>query len=452
MASDPAAPAKPEAPSILPPSLLAFLARLARQKHLIALRDGIISAMPIILVGSTFLLIGAQGSVCTYIDAHYINGFLKWPWVDVYMRNTATLLIPYRLTTSALSLYVAFTVAGSLAKQYNLPPMPQSVGAVATFMMTVMPQMNGSVRVIPLDDLGPAGLFLAIACALGSVELARLIIRPSADTDASSATLEDEMGVPRAVGDAFKSFLPMLLSVTIVWFLRHVLGIDLRQELIWGLKPVEALGDSLACVIVVNLALHVLQFAGVHGVSVINAVFLTFWMQWLVANGNAHLAGQPLPYVTAYPFYQWFVWIGGAGATLPAVVLLLIRGRHVYARRIARIAIVPSMFNINEPFIFGLPIVLNPLFLVPFVLAPVVCATVAYLALQANIVGRPFIEVPWVLPCFLGAPLSTGDPRALGLLGVNLLLSALIWWPFLRTWERTLSPESEGTAEARPPA
>lgn len=433
--------------SVLPPGLLRFLARLARQRHLIALRDGIISAVPIILVGSTFLLIGAQTSVCRFIDETWLPGFTHWPAVAWYMENAAAIMVPYRLTTALLSLYVAFTVAGSLARQYNLPLMPACVGAVATFLMTALPQMGTiegkSVRVLAMEDLGPAGLFLAIACALGSVELARLIIRPSSEAPASNAPLEDEMGVPTAVGDAFRSFLPMLISVTIVWVLRQVLGIDLRQQLVWALAPIERLGDSLACVIVVNLVLHILQFAGVHGVSVINALFLTFWMQWLVANSEAHLAGQAMPYVTAYPFYQWFVWIGGAGATLPAVLMLL-RARHPHARRIARIALLPSLFNINEPFIFGIPIVLNPIFAVPFVLAPVACASVAYLALQAGLVARPFIEVPWVLPCFLGAPLSTGDGRALVLLLVCAVLSGLIWWPFLRAWQGTLQPEADG--------
>lgn len=435
-----AAPAPPS--FVLPPALIAFLGRLARQRHLMALRDGIISTVPIILVGSTFLLLGAQTTTCEFIDRTWITGFLKWPLVDWYMRNAATIIVPYRLTTALLSLYVAFTVAGALAVQYNLPPMPQSVGAVATFLMTAMPRMaaidGANLRVIALDDLGPVSLLLAILSAIGSVELARVMIRPvPADAAAGPLPPEDGMGVPRAVGDAFKSFTPMLLSVTLVWLLRHALGIDLKAELIRVLTPIERLGDSFYCVLVVNLAIHFLQFAGVHGISIINAIFLTFWMKWLVVNGDAHLAGQPLPHVTAYPFYQWFVWIGGAGATLPAVMLLL-RARHPYARRIARLALIPSLFNVNEPFLFGLPVVLNPIFLVPFVLAPMLCAALAYAAIDFGWVGRPFIEVPWVLPCVLGAPLSTGDPRALLLLLANFVISGAVWWPFLRAWERTL--------------
>lgn len=426
----------------LPPALLSLLERLGRQRHLIALRDGIISAVPIILVGSTFLLLGAQKDVCRFIDAHGVPGFLQWAPIAWYMTNADVLLVPYRLTMALLSLYVVCTVAGSLARQYSLPVMPSCAGALATFLMTAAPQMAAfdgkNARVVVMEDLGPAGLFLAIACALGSVELARVIIRPKPSEGTAGAEGDvDAQGVPRAVGDAFRSFLPMLISVTLVWYVRHCLGVNLRQELVWALAPLERLGDSLACVLVVNLVLHLLQFAGVHGVSVINALFLTFWTQWLVANSDAHLAGQPLPYITAYPFYQWFVWIGGAGATLPAVLLLL-RARHPHARAMARLALVPSLFNVNEPFIFGLPVVLSPVFAVPFIAAPVACAGVAWLALRFGLVARPFIEVPWVLPCFLGAPLSTGDWRALVLLAVNMALSALIWWPFLRAWQASL--------------
>jgi len=433
--------------------ILDALTRLSNSKHLIALRDGIISAVPIILVGSTFLLIGSQAEVLDKEILPHFPAMREWGPVQWYLTNYAVILIPFRLTMGILSLYVAFTVAASLARQYNLPPLPQGLGAVATFLMACMPQVvvlgqnpDGKdlkafvlqIRSIPEihTPLSPDGLFLAIFCALGAVELARLIIRPQADAPKDEGTV-DEMGVPRAVGDAFRSFLPMLLAVTSVWFVRHVLGFDVLQGLIHALTPLEALGDSLLAVIIVNVALHVLQFAGIHGVSVINAVFLTFWQMWVIQNGEAHLAGQPLPHVTAYPFYQWFIWIGGAGATLPLAFLALF-SKHPHMRHIGRISVVPSLFNVNEPLIFGLPVVLNPALGIPFVAAPVCCGIVAYLSMSWGWVGRPWAEVPWVLPCFRGAPLSTGSGSALALLLVNLCISAAIWFPFLKAYERAL--------------
>jgi cellobiose PTS system EIIC component len=427
--------------------LLDRLHRLTRQPHLVAMRDGIISIMPIILVGSTFLLLGAQKDVVRLLVAQHPD-LGRWGLVTWYLEHAAQLLIPYRLTMQMLSLYVAFTVGASLASQYHLPPVPQGMASVATFMMTTMPRsidFYGGARALDLpltstpfahSPLGAEGMFLAIGCALGTVELARIILRPSA-ADAARRQSEDATGVPLAVGDAFRTFAPMLISVTIVWLLRHVLGLDLVDLVITGLHPLEALGDSLMAVLLINLVLHLLQFAGVHGVSVINAIFMTFWQAWLIQNAEAHLAGQALPHISAYPFFQWFIWIGGAGATLPLALLLLV-SRQPHARRIGRMAIVPSLFNVNEPLLFGLPVVLNPTLLVPFIAAPLVSGLLAWLAMHSNLVGRPFLEVPWVLPCFIGAPLATGDARALILLAVNLGVGLAIWLPFLRTYEVAL--------------
>lgn len=429
-------------------SLLDLLARMARQHHLVALRDGVISAVPIILVGSTFLLVGSQADVVRKMLPDSVQ---QWELVKWYLGHEAVFFVPYRLTMSILSLYVAFTIAASLAKQYNLPPVPNALGAVAAFIMTVLPVKVVTPAapkgewVISLAGLGPGALFLAIICAFGTIELSRLINRPSKEVRDDGP--EDPMGVPRAVGDAFRTFLPMLIAVTVVWSLRDLAGVDLSARMVDAMKPMASLGDTLACVILVNIALHLMQFAGVHGVSVINAVFLTFWQVWLASNAEAHLAGLPLPHVTAYPFYQWFIWIGGAGTTLP-LALLLLRSRHAHGRHIGRISIIPSLFNVNEPLIFGFPVVLNPVMAVPFVLAPTVCGVLAWFAISWGWVGRPFIEVPWVLPCFLGAPLSCGDSRALVLLGVNLVVAGLIWYPFLRAWERNVDRKNDEEAAA----
>ena len=103
----------------------------------------------------------------------------------------------------------------------------------------------------------------------------------------------------------------------------------------------------------------------------------------------------------------------------------------------------PALFNVNEPFLFGLPVVANPLLAIPCILAPLACGTVAWFRVSWGWVSAPFIEVPWVMPCFLGALLSTQDLRALLLLALNFGLSAAIWWPFLRAYEGRLNRSGE---------
>ncbi|MDO5297090.1 MAG: PTS transporter subunit EIIC [bacterium] len=459
---------------------VAFLERAAQQRHVLALRDGMIASVPIILVGSVFLLLGAQSEIITA----YFNGQVSWlpnladtslgKW---YLSHTALFYTPYRLTMGLLSLYVAFTIASALAGQYKMPPLTQGLGAAAALLITGAVEKapvgaQGTPQwVILLKPLGPEGLFLAIILGLAMVEISRLCgfapkrpkpeqmsrnntsagaesktrdkaeaegksqvdAQSSAEVDAASkeATVTSQT-IPPSVLEAFRSFAPMLILATAVWLIRHVAEIDINAAFMALIKPLHELGDSLPAVLFANFFMHLFAVAGVHGISVINAVMLPLWQQFVAVNAEAHAAGLPLPHVTAFPFYQWFIWMGGAGATLPATLLLFTMGERW--KKLGKMAIVPALFNINEPFLFGMPVVANPLLAIPCILAPLVCGVIAWLAVSGGLVSAPFIEVPWVLPCFLGAPLSTQDWRSIILVAVNFCVSGGIWYPFLRVY------------------
>jgi PTS system cellobiose-specific IIC component len=434
-----------------------LLGKMATQRHLVALRDGMIAVVPIILVGSTFLLLGSQQEVIT----KFFPSLLNTPFGIWYTNNFGTILLPYRLTMGMLSVYVAFTIAASLAAAYKMPVLPQGLGGVVAFLITTKPvniplEAGGDkVWLIPIKQLGGDGLFLAILCGILTVELSRGVIflwnryfqaktvEASKNNGASEGSGEAseqkpaDVGIPKAVADAFASFLPLLCVVTLLWLVRYTVGIDIYGGLVYLMKPMERMGDSLPCVIVINFCLHILGVAGIHGISVINGVFFALWQKFLLANTEAHAAGHQLQYITAYPFYQWFVWIGGAGTTLPIPFMLLFF-KNPHMRRIGKVGLVPSLFNVNEPVIFGLPVVANPLLAIPFILVPIVAGTVAFLFVSFGFMTKPFIEVPWVLPPFLGAPLCNQDGRALILLAINLAISCVIWFPFLKAYEKKL--------------
>ncbi|MGV8124392.1 MAG: PTS sugar transporter subunit IIC [Candidatus Xenobiia bacterium LiM19] len=422
----------------------AALEAMTRQRHLLALRDGMIAVVPIILVGSTFLLLGSQNDVII----KYLPGLASSPFGVWYNENFAAILLPYRFTMGMLSIYVAFTIAASLAGQYKLPVLPQGLGAVVAFLITVKPlhvpvtEGGKPVWVLQMSQLGADGLFLAILSGLLTVEISRFVVylwekffvRKSSAGESENGSID----IPPAVVQAFASFLPLFVVATLVWLTCYSLHIDLYNGLITVMKPLEKLGDTMGCVIIVNFFLQLLGVAGIHGISVMNGVFFALWQKFLIDNSSAHTVGAVLTYITAYPFYQWFVWIGGAGATFPLPFLLLL-SRNAHMKRIGKMAFIPSLFNVNEPILFGLPVVANPLLAVPFILSPIVCGIVAFYAFSHNMITRPFIEVPWVLPAFLGAPLCTQDGRALILFAVNVAISIVIWIPFLKAYEKRLS-------------
>jgi cellobiose PTS system EIIC component len=424
-----------------------LLERASRQRHIVALRDGMIGAVPVILVGSTFLLLGVQGGIMK----EYFPNLAASSVGQSYLEMAPTILLPFRYTMGLLSLYVSFTIAAALAKQYDLPQIPNGLTAVATFLVAgdlltgaiyvpgqpFNPDDAMVARYVAAKPLGAEGLFLAIIVGLLTVEISRHLTFLPKDKDSASTA-----GVPPAVIHAFASFLPMLVCVFLMFCLRHWIGVDIHHFISEQTAWLKALGDSYSAVFGVNVLLHLFGVAGVHGISVINAAMLPIWQEFVVANADAHEAGKALPYVTAYPFYQWFIWIGGAGATL-APTIRCMRSKNAHVKKIGKVALIPGLFNVNEPLLFGLPVVANPILGIPFIVAPLVCGTIAYYATVTGLVGRAFIEVPWVMPCFLGAVLSTQDKMAIVLLTVNLAVSYVIWAPFISQYEKRLESDAQ---------
>ena len=164
------------------------------------------------------------------------------------------------------------------------------------------------------------------------------------------------------------------------------------------------------------------------------------WLTLLEANATAAAAGvaaTELPAISAEPFYQWFVFIGGAGSTVGLAILLVSVCKSKYAKDLGKIGFLPAIFNINEPLIFGAPIVLNLTLAIPFILVPMISGVIAWFATSLGLVGRVVVSAPWTLPGPIGAFLATGgDIRAAILNIVLIVLSCVIYYPFVRIWDQ----------------
>ena len=151
-----------------------------------------------------------------------------------------------------------------------------------------------------------------------------------------------------------------------------------------------------------------------------------FWLQLLEGNTTALASGDVIPNIAAEPFYQWFIWIGGAGSTIGLAILLAFR-TNPNSDQTRKTALIPAIFNINEPLIFGTPIVLNPILIPPFIIAPLVNGVIAWVATSAGLVNKVTVNAPWTLPGPIGAFLATGgDWRAIVLNILLIVLSILI--------------------------
>ena len=202
------------------------------------------------------------------------------------------------------------------------------------------------------------------------------------------------------------------------------------------MSPIIQGSDHLAVVIILVLLITFFWAFGIHGMAIIGTLARPIWLTLQEQNATALAEGLLPPNIAPETLYQWFVWIGGAGSTIGLALLLVFRSRSKSARLLGKIAIAPAIFNINEPIIFGAPVVLNPILIPPFVIAPVVNAIISYTAISWGLVDRLVTIAPWTLPGPIGAFISTGgDWRAAVLNLLLIALSVVIYYPFFKKYD-----------------
>ncbi|MGE6536268.1 PTS sugar transporter subunit IIC [Bacillus luti] len=409
------------------------MARLSEQRHLQAIRDGVISALPFIIVGSFFLIVA-------------FPPLPKDSFISVWaLKNQTSILIPYRLTMFIMSLYIAFGIGYNLAKSYKLDALSGAQLAVCSLLLTLTPELiDKKGFMLPMTNLGGHGLFVTMIVSILSVEILRFCKK-------KNVTIKMPEQVPPSVSRSFEALIPAAFVIIIMSLITVVFKVDVHYVVDKLAAPLVKAGDSYFGVIIPVFLITFFWSFGIHGVSVVGTVARPLWDVYLGKNGEAVASGAShFPFIAPEPFYQWFIWIGGSGATLGLVLAMIVFGRSKYSKALSRTCIVPGIFNINEPVIFGLPIVLNPILIIPFVITPLVTATVAYAATTMGFVTPTHIMPPWTLPAPIGAYLATGgDWRAVVLVLINIAISFLIYLPFFKMYDKNmLEIEKNGDGES----
>ena len=306
-------------------------------------------------------------------------------------------ILSYRLALH-LQLWRPAVVAGSLIAFALALPRPMSLMHPLAYLHLV----------------GESGLFLAIIVALSVVF--------------ACATLRRIVSAP-LLADAIAA--AAIVAAAIALYYAHV---SLGNELIAALKPLGALGDTYLALVVITVVETLLWMFGIHGPATLAAIVTPVYFTLQMQNTDAFSAHRALPHIVVVSLFL-FVFPGGAGSTLPLAVLLAF-SKVERLRKIGRLTVGPAIFNINEPLVFGLPLVLNPFLAVPFTLAPLVLATLTYFAMAHDWVARPALYLPSSIPTFVSTYLSTFDVRAIALVAVNIAVATLIYIPFVRAYER----------------
>lgn len=317
------------------------------------------------------------------------------------LRLSNALLPSFGIMAPALVLALAYFYARSA----HLALLPTAFGCAVGFALA-LPQPIAGGALPYLRALGPIGLFLALlVCGVFAV--------------ATQYTRRAWLGATVAIA-LFAILMQLHISV----------GAGVAAALV----PLAHLGDSYVALILIVLIETLLWTAGIHGPATLAAVVTPLYLALQAQNTQAYSHHQPLPHIVVVSLFL-FVFPGGAGATLPLAGMLAL-SRVTRLRRIGRVALIPSFFNVNEPLIFGAPIVFNPYLAIPFIIAPLVLATVTYVVVALGAVARPAFYMPSSLSTFVSTYLATLDPRAIALVALNIVIAALIYWPFVRAYER----------------
>ena len=393
---------------------------LGQNRYLTVLRDAFMLSFPLTMFGSIVVIVnnlpffsdGTKGTLSTLFG----NG--------------------QNATMSIMSVFVTFGIGYYLSKSYDVEGIFGGAVSFASFLILtpfVMTTAGGEEvsGVLSLDRLGAKGMFIGMIAAFLAAEIYCRITK-------RGWQIKMPDGVPPAVTKSFAALIPAVVTLTVFLIINAVMtGVfnanlhDLVYEVIQ--KPLTGLGSSLPATLIALFFVQFLWFFGLHGQIIVNSVMDPIWNTLMLDNLEAYQHGKELPHIITKPFMETFtVGIGGSGMTLAVVLLMAFVLKKKQYRDVGRLALAPGIFNVNEPAIFGLPIVLNATILIPWVVT-----TFNYLMMAAGIVPPPTgVSVPWTVPIIASGVLATNSWLGGLLQVVDFVIVAFIWYPFLKVLDK----------------
>jgi PTS system cellobiose-specific IIC component len=408
--------------------LMPVAKKISGIKYLSALGATFQILLPVILLGS-FACLGA---------------FLDIPWWQNFVKNTglATIFMTIQsLTLNIISLYIAIVLPYQYALKLEMKPLSTSIISFMTFLLITPHELYTN---IPTKWLGYPGLFTVMLLTAFVVQFTKLL-------QDQKIYLRMPEGVPPIVEESFASLVPALFWALIAVALESVLSKtsfgSIHQIIYSAIQvPLQGLGLSFPAYLLVQILSTLFMFCGIHGNSIFG-IISPLTLAASAENLKAFSAGLQPPNIITDSF-SVLCQPGGIGGTFGLAFLMAFAARSQRLRTLGKISIIPAIFGINEPLLFGIPILLNPLLFIPYVLNPIICTTISYFSIALGITPRlSGVVVNWTMPQVISGFLAQGVPTAI-LQVVLILITTLIWIPFFKMVDKQImSEETEETPE-----
>ncbi|MFJ7917570.1 MULTISPECIES: PTS sugar transporter subunit IIC [Lysinibacillus] len=411
-------------------------ARVGNQRHLVAIRDGFITIMPLTIVGSLAVLVNNL-PIKFYQNA--LDAIWKHETWTQWGGNV------WGATFGIISLLLAFTIAYHLAKSYDKDGLSAGVISFSTYL-TFGTFGEGGLTGL---TTGTGGIFIAIIIALLSTELfCKLTGNPK-------LLIKMPNGVPPAVSKSFAALLPAIITIGLFALVRTIIsaGFDI-PDIVGSFysavqEPFMGLTNSWVAALLLAFIPTFLWTLGVHGANIIEPFMQTINLPAIEKNVEAISSGEIAPYIVNKPFFDAFINMGGSGTTIALIIAIFIFARkNKQYNTVGKLSAAPGLFNINEPLLFGLPIVLNPVLFVPFILTPMVNVTIAFFATKWGFVPAATVSPPWTTPPIINGFLATQSWQGAALSIVLIVVAVCIYLPFISMANRMAKQNELRAAEA----
>jgi len=410
------------------------IAVFSNNKYIKAVSDSMMSLIGIMILGS-FAVIFQAFPIKSVADV--LNNVGLTPFFGAI----------YRLTIGAIAIYLVFLIAKNMASRFNLESDSSTVGLVAimaflifTPLDTIVSETSSTVA-IPLTWIGTSGMFSAILIGL-------LVGRVYAFIKEKNWTIKMPAGVPPMVGKSFEALIPTVLIGTLAALFAYLLSLtsfgNLHQMIYTLIQtPLTGIGGSMVAVVLIIAFQQLLWFFGIHGTNVITPIVGPIWLSLATENLEAYQAGEALPHIVTQPLINIVCW---GGSALGLVLLMLFVGKSKRYKELGKLSIVPALFGVTEPVIFGTPLVLNFNFAFPFIFNNSINLILTFILIKIGMV-QPAIGAQAIFGLPLGFHASIGGSISLIIwqLVIQLVISPLLWYPWFRHADK-LAVQEELTA------
>lgn len=403
-----------------------FFEKISNNSYLRAIRDGFISLIPVILFSSFFLLVA------------YVPNAFNFHWGE---EIESILMKAYNGSMGILGILMAATVTKSLTENFNtkLPKTNQinststMIAAFIGFLIVGVDSLEGEFA---SDYMGTKGLMTAFIVGFIVPNIYRFCV-------SKNLTVKMPEEVPGNISQTFKDLIPITLSTVFFWGFdlgfRNLVGSGFSEKLIELFQPIFSAADGYFGLALIFGAMAFFWFVGIHGPSIVEPAVAAIYITNVEMNFQLYQSGEHAPKILSQGLQYFVATLGGTGATLVITLMFAFLAKSKQLKTMGRASAIPVLFGVNEPMLFGAPIVLNPIFFIPFILAPILNVWIFKFFVEVLDMNGFIYNLPWTTPGPVGLILGTGFAGlSIVLMIVLLTVDFAIYYPFFKAYDNEL--------------